>query len=75
LPSWSPNQERVKQDAADWRTKAVAFENITTHPKYRKMEMDYSASQQRAAETLMYIESLPLRKDIKDKLVNTLATR
>lgn len=39
------------------------------------MEMDYSASQQRAAETLMYIESLPLRKDIKDKLVNTLATR
>lgn len=53
----------------------AALENVTSNPKYRKLEMDYTLAQQRIAEALMFIESLPFKKEIKDKIVNTLATK
>lgn len=56
------------------KTKIIISENVQANPEYQKIELKYVLSQQKIAEALTVIESVPLQEKLKNKLINTLAS-
>ena len=65
---------KLRSDLDESQTKVIKLANIYSNPEYQKVENNYIQGQQRIAQALTIIESIPLKKEIKDKIVNTLAS-
>ena len=64
----------MKSELEESKNKSMKLENVYKHPEYQKIELNYVVGQQKIAQALTFIESIPLKKEIKDMLVNTLAS-
>ena len=64
---------KLKTQLEDLQNRVLKLSNVYMNPEYQKIEMNYILGQQKIAQALTLIESIQIRKELKDKLVNTLA--
>lgn len=62
----------MKEELDEYKMKVIKLANVFATPEYQRVETNFIQGQQRISQTVCVIESLPLKKEIKDLLIGKL---